>query len=37
MKMKGAVKELVEELVKDRRSQQGPVGCGQDVDEEQAQ
>ncbi len=43
MNMKGALEELVkvlEELVKeleDRRSQQHPVECGQDVNEEQAQ
>jgi hypothetical protein len=44
MNMKGALEELVKaleelvkELVEDRRSQQHPVECGQDVNEEQAQ
>jgi hypothetical protein len=34
---KEALKEIVEELVENRKRQQLPVGCVHDVDEDQAQ
>ncbi len=37
MKVEGASNELVEELVEDRTSQQVPVGCVKDFDQEQVQ